>query len=138
ELAAFELPEIRRVDLCGTVLALHAWGKSDPRAFGWYEAPGESMLASAERLLAMLGALDAETNGKITPLGRRMLSLPVHPRLARLLLAATDQGMPEDGATLAAILSEKDLVLLDRETVARDRVPRTQGSSDLVLRMEML
>ena len=30
----FELPEIRRVDLCGAVLDLHAWGKSDPRGFG--------------------------------------------------------------------------------------------------------
>ncbi|HWP40851.1 MAG TPA: helicase-related protein, partial [Tepidisphaeraceae bacterium] len=33
----FELPEIRRVDLAGTVLALHAWGKPDPRTFGWFE-----------------------------------------------------------------------------------------------------
>ena len=37
----YELPEVRRVDLCGTVLALHAWGKPDPRAFGWFEAPPE-------------------------------------------------------------------------------------------------
>ena len=138
ELEPFELPEIRRVDLAGTVLALHAWGKSDPRTFGWFEPPDESILASAERLLAMLGALDAETNGKITPLGHRILALPVHPRLARLLLAAADAGMLEIGATLAALLSEKDIVLVERVEDVRNRVPRTQASSDLLMRLEML
>src|SRR4051812_5903829 len=50
ELADFELPEIRRVDLCATVLSVHAWGQPEPRNFGWYEPPPEHMLASAERL----------------------------------------------------------------------------------------
>ena len=45
---AFETPEIRRVDLCATVLELHAWGTSDPRAFGWYETPDEEILSAAE------------------------------------------------------------------------------------------
>jgi ATP-dependent helicase HrpB len=82
-LADFEAPEVRRVDLAGTVLALHAWGKPDPRAFGWYEPPPEQALLAAERLLAMLGALDREAGRSITPLGRRLMSLPVHPALAR-------------------------------------------------------
>ena len=89
-------------------------------------------------MLATLGALDAESNGKITPLGRRILALPVHPRLARLLLAAADDGMLDAGATLAALLSEKDIALIDVGTQFRDRVPRTQGDSDLLVRMEML
>ena len=38
-LADFERPEVMRVDLAATVLALHAWGKPDPRVFGWYEPP---------------------------------------------------------------------------------------------------
>ncbi|HEX3356087.1 MAG TPA: ATP-dependent helicase HrpB [Tepidisphaeraceae bacterium] len=138
ELEPFELPEIRRVDLCGTVLAMHGWGKSDPRLFGWFEPPEETMLASAERLLAMLGALDAKKEGQITSLGKRILSLPAHPRLARLLLAAADEGMIEQGATLAALLSEKDISFTERGEHPRDRVPKTQGSSDLLLRMEML
>jgi hypothetical protein len=59
----YELPEVNRVDLAGTVLALHAWGADDPRKFGWYERPPEESLAGAERLLAMLGA----TRIKIAP-----------------------------------------------------------------------
>jgi ATP-dependent helicase HrpB len=128
----FELPEIQRVDLCATVLALHAWGYPDPRRFPWYAPPPEQTIVAAERLLAMLGALDAPSNGKITDVGRRLLPLPVHPRLGRLLVAAVDQGMLEAGAALAAVLSEKDFVLDEA------RAPSARGSSDVLLRAQML
>lgn len=132
----FELPEIRRVDLCGTALTLHAWGQSDVRGFGWYEPPTEEAVASAERLLEMLGALTSERNGKITEVGRRMVSLPTHPRLARLLLAASDEGLLHEGATIAALLSEKDI--LRSEPMSGPRQAKTQGPSDLAIRMESL
>jgi ATP-dependent helicase HrpB len=108
----FELPEVRRVDLCATVLELHAWGKSDPRAFGWYERPDESILSAAEGLLAMLGAIDA--GGKITGVGHALAGLPVHPRLGRLLVAAAERGLVREGATLAALMSEKDILRFER------------------------
>ena len=50
-LEPFETPEVRRVDLTGTVLALHAWGASDPRAVGWYEAPEERSLAYFSKVM---------------------------------------------------------------------------------------
>jgi ATP-dependent helicase HrpB len=134
----FELPEVRRVDLCGTVLALHAWGKPDVRAFGWYEPPPEETLVAAERLLTMLGALDRESGGSITPLGRSLMELPVHPRLARLLLGAARAGRLEDGATLAALLSEKDIVVAGPFAESRARGPAVQGDSDLAYRLELL
>jgi ATP-dependent helicase HrpB len=134
-MADFELPEVRRVDLCGTVLALHAWGKSDVRSFGWYEAPAEEILLAAERLLDMLGALES---GAITTLGRRLMSVPAHPRLARLLLAAAEEGMLREGAELAALLAEKDIAAIDYDTDPRHRGPSTQGPSDLLIRLEML
>ncbi|WP_428939400.1 ATP-dependent helicase HrpB [Fontivita pretiosa] len=124
----FELPEIRRVDLAGTVLALHAWGKPDPRSFAWFEAPPEATIASAERLLEMLGAIE---RGKITKLGQQMVSLPVHPRLARLLIAAVEQDMLTEGAAVAALLSEKDIA-------PDDRVLETQAASDLFVRLELI
>jgi ATP-dependent helicase HrpB len=139
QLAAFEEPEVRRVDLCGTVLALHAWGKPDPRQFGWYEAPDERMLASAERLLFMLGALTSETAGQITPLGRRMMELPVHPRLARLLIEAAAHDLLDEGATVAALLSEKDVVARAAPTgPGAPRAPKERGDSDLTLRLALL
>jgi ATP-dependent helicase HrpB len=134
---AFELPEIQRVDLAGTVLALHAWGKPDPRAFGWFEPPPEQTIRSAERLLAMLGALDNETNGSITRLGRAIVDLPVHPRLGRLLLQAAQWGRTGEGAAVAALLSEKDILAQNFEG-PRATGPKTQGSSDLLHRLELL
>ena len=60
-------------------------------------------LAAAEGLLAMLGGLDPVARA-ITPIGRRLLDVPAHPRIARLLLGAADLGLLAEGAALAALL----------------------------------
>ena len=101
-------PEIRRVDLAGTILALKAWGYPDTRTFPWFEAPDSARLEAAEDLLAMLGATTAP-HGPLTPLGTRLAGLPVHPRLGRLLLDAQAAGVPALGAALAALVGERDL-----------------------------
>ena len=106
----FEQPEIHRVDLSSSVLALHAWGVRDPVGFDWFEAPKPERLGEAERLLRLLGGLAGEPPA-ITPLGQSMLALPVHPRLARLIIAARECGRGREGATIAALLSEKDIRL---------------------------
>ena len=126
----FDAPEIRRVDLCATVLALRSWGHPDPSRFPWFEPPPPAHLAGAERLLAMLGAIEAE-GGPITPIGRRLLAVPAHPRLGRLLVAAADLGVPRLGATLAAILAEKDFLGSGGTAAGR-------GRSDLLVRLDAL
>ena len=134
----FELPEIHRVDLCPTVLELHAWGKSDPRAFEWYQPPDEKMLTAAESLLNMLGAIDH--TGKITPVGQSLARLPIHPRLGRLMVAAADQNLTKEAALLAALISEKDILRPqphDRHSLTSGK-HRTTGPSDLLLRMHLL
>jgi ATP-dependent helicase HrpB len=131
----FELPEIKRVDLCGAVLDLHAWGKPVAEDFGWFEPPPNDALRSAERLLEMLGALHGAT---FTPLGKKLNSLPLHPRIGRLLCAAAEAGCPDEGATLAALLSEKDIRRPDYSQPRHARGPKTQSDSDLLLRMDDL
>ncbi len=101
-------PEIARVDLAGTLLALKAWGYPDTRTFPWFEAPDTERLEAAEDLLALLGATTAP-HGALTPLGTRLAGLPVHPRLGRLLYDAQAAGVPDLGAALAAITGERDL-----------------------------
>jgi ATP-dependent helicase HrpB len=134
-----DLPEVLRIDLCGSLLALHAWGLADPGRFCWFEPPPAARLEAAERLLAMLGALEGAPP-RVTPLGRRLLELPVHPRLGRLLVAAVHDGFPHHGAALAALLSEKDILMEARRTdhgpgPAR---PAGRGSSDLLERLDLL
>ncbi|MCC6750471.1 MAG: ATP-dependent helicase HrpB [Deltaproteobacteria bacterium] len=137
-LAPFTVPEIRRVDLAPTVLEVRAWG-SDPLTFGWFEAPEPSLLERADRLLVRLGAL-AEGARTITADGKRLLGLPVHPRLGRLLLEAHRRGCLREGAGLAALLAERDILRLDRgpssESVRASELPT--GPSDLLLRLELL
>ncbi|HYK04736.1 MAG TPA: ATP-dependent helicase C-terminal domain-containing protein [Thermoanaerobaculia bacterium] len=89
-------PEVRRVDLASTVLDIIAWG-GDPLTFGWYERPPEHRIVSAIELLRRLGAIDP----RLTPLGEKLRRLPLHPRLARVLI---DGGEP--AARVCALLSE--------------------------------
>jgi ATP-dependent helicase HrpB len=93
--------EIARVDLSSTVLDVLAWG-GDPRTLAWFEAPPVHALDGAWDLLVRLEAIDA--SGAVTPLGRQMHRLPLHPRLARMLIA----GGGAAGIALAcALLSER-------------------------------
>lgn len=101
--ADHDTPEILRVDLTQTWLELHASGASD---LAWLDPPKPDATAAAEALLERLGAL---RQGAVTPVGRKMLGFPLHPRQARLLVEAEARGVGEEGCILAAIVGERDL-----------------------------
>jgi ATP-dependent helicase HrpB len=104
-MAEHDPPEIARVSVAGPVLQLLAWGRPDPAEFGWLEVPPAEALAHATTLLEELGAT---AGGRLTPLGTAMSTLPVHPRLARLVLEGHRLGRLEEAALAAALLSERD------------------------------
>jgi ATP-dependent helicase HrpB len=106
---AQELPEIKRLDLAEVVLTLKAAGVEDLRKFRWLEKPDEISLTHAEELLQDLGALDK--NNSITPIGRKMLAFPLHPRYARMLLAAQEFGCVHQACLVAALTQGRDLLL---------------------------
>lgn len=110
ERAARELPEIRRLDLCETVLSLRAWGAGNLLEFPWVEAPAPRAIERAETLLADLGALES-AGGGLTKLGRRMLAFPVHPRHARMFLAAGEHGCVRAVALIAALTQGRPVLL---------------------------
>lgn len=137
-LTDFQTPEVMRIDLAATVLAILAWGHGDPHTFPWFEPPPREAIESARRLLEMLGAITDAEPARLTSLGERMLSLPVHPRLARLLVEAVRSGMAEEGAAIAAILSEKDFLTLDRPEPMQIRTGGVHSQSDLLVRLDLL
>jgi ATP-dependent helicase HrpB len=138
--AEYEQPEIHRIDLSSTVLTLHAWGVHEPAKFDWFDAPKPERLADAERLLRLLGAIDGEPP-RITALGKSMLAWPVHPRLARLLVAAEECNRAREGAAIVALLSEKDIGRFEgpnqRESSMRRHIASRSGS-DILDRLDKL
>jgi len=81
-------PEILRVDLARLALELRAWGVADLASFRFLTPPDPALLAHAEALLRRLRALDAD--GGLTPRGRRIASVPAHPRVGAFLVAAAE------------------------------------------------
>lgn len=86
--AEFETPEVHRVDLAEALLFLKRLGTASLREFRWLDHPEKDREREAEELLNRLGALDA--SGGLTELGREMATLPLHPRLAALVLRGRD------------------------------------------------
>jgi ATP-dependent helicase HrpB len=119
-----ELPEVKRLDLAEVVLTLKAGGAGDLRRFRWLEPPEEQALAQAEELLLDLGALSKRSAEALSPplsitdLGRAMLAFPLHPRYARMLLAAQQNGCVHQACLVAALTQGRDLLLrnVDAET----------------------
>ena len=107
-LAAHTSPEIAEADLAPLALELAGWGTRDAGELRWLDPPPAAMLASARDLLARLGALDGDR--RMSTHGREMLGLPVHPRLAHMLLRARTLGLVPLAAQLAALLSDRDLL----------------------------
>jgi ATP-dependent helicase HrpB len=127
-----ELPEIHRVDLSEVLLALKASGVTSIETIRWLDAPQKEALLRAETLLRDLGALDHE--GVITPLGRRMLSFPAHPRYARMLLAAQEFGCVRQAALMAALTQSRPLLLrTDRATEDKRQDLFGGGGSDFLV-----
>ncbi len=128
-----EAPEIKRTDLAETALLLHGAGIHDIRTFDWFEPPLSSAIDAAEALLLKLGAVSE--SGKISETGIRMLQLPVHPRLARLIVEGEKQQIAEESTLLAALLSERDIRLNVRTQLAGQQSKhhrRAAGPSDLL------
>jgi ATP-dependent helicase HrpB len=159
--AVQELPEIKRLDLAEVVLTLKAAGVEDLRKFRWLEPPDEHALAHAEELLEDLGAVRrtgvspvsnqnvTQTEQKIgdrleacptviTPIGRKMLAFPLHPRYARMLLAAQEYGCVHQACLVAALTQGRDLLLrnVDRDTSSyREDLLGEKASSDFWILM---
>lgn len=101
-------PEIHRSDLAEIVLLLHSLGVAKAVEFDWLDRPEPAAVERAEALLFLLGALD---EAGVTPIGRDMLRLPMHPRYSRMLIEARRHGCVPEAALCAALVSGRDLLV---------------------------
>lgn len=105
-------PEIQRSDLAETVLLLHSLGIKNAAEFDWLDKPDPQAVARAEELLRTLGAIGlAGEKSDLTPIGWKMLRLPMHPRYSRMLVEAERHGCAPAAALCAALVSGRDLLV---------------------------
>jgi ATP-dependent helicase HrpB len=130
-LEAFSRPEILSADLSGFALDLAAWGASAEK-LAFLDPPPRAALAEARSLLTELGAIDAD--GRITDEGRKLIRLPLAPRLARMVVDAGAEGSARIAAKIAVLIGERglggdDLDLRVRlDAFRRDRSPRARDA----------
>lgn len=93
-------PEILDADLCSLVLTSVSWGALSRDGLPWLTPPAASAWEQSQRLLELLGALDR--SGRLTAKGEKMARMPMHPRLANMILGSYSP----DVALLAAIIEE--------------------------------
>ena len=103
---AFDPPALLEADPAPLVLQLAEWGAGLGEGLPWLEPPPRPHLLEGQELLRQLGAVDHR--GGLTPHGKTLASLGVHPRLAQLLVQARALGAADLGCELAALLSERD------------------------------
>ena len=119
-------PEMLDADLAPLLLELALWGTANPAELSWLTPPPAGAIAQARELLTGLGALNLD--GQITAHGRQMAELPLHPRLAHMLLKAVPLQLSNLACELAALLSERDIL----------RGPSGWRNADLRLRLDVL
>jgi ATP-dependent helicase HrpB len=107
-LVAHDTPEILQADLASFLLDLALWGVADPIRLKLLDQPPAGAVAQAKDLLKRLDAIDAQ--GRITPHGKKMARLPLHPRLAHMVIAGRNRGEGGLAADIAALLQERDIL----------------------------
>jgi ATP-dependent helicase HrpA len=107
----FTEPEILRTNLASVILQMTALGLGDIAAFPFVEPPDRRNIRDGISLLHELGALEAGADQKqrrLTPIGRRLAALPLDPRLARMVVAADDNGCLGEVLVIASGLAIQD------------------------------
>ena len=105
QLADYRTPELLEADLTSLVLEMKAWGKEDIRSMTWLTPPPAGTLALSEKVLE---AIDAVEDGKLTEHGKEIHQLPVHPRIAHMLIYAKRMNQLALATDIAAVLEERD------------------------------
>ncbi len=107
----FTDPEILRTNLASVILQMTAIGLGDLAAFPFVDPPDQRAVRDGVALLEELNAVAAGKDGaarRLTPLGRRLVRLPVDPRMARMVLEADRLGCVHEVLVIAAALSIQD------------------------------
>jgi ATP-dependent helicase HrpA len=102
----FTEPEILRTNLAAVILQMKALKLGPIEEFPFLERPNARMIADGYQTLLELGAVDRRFT--LTALGTKLARLPIDPRIARMILAAQEEGVEKEVLVIAAALSVQD------------------------------
>ena len=102
----FTDPELLRSSLAGVILRMKSLGLGDVVGFPFIDPPSARLVTDGYQLLAELHALDEQ--GQLTRIGTKLATLPLDPRIARMLLAAEQQRCVNEVLIIASALSVQD------------------------------
>ncbi|MBW0115856.1 ATP-dependent RNA helicase HrpA [Pseudonocardia abyssalis] len=102
----FTDPEILRTNLASVVLQMISLELGEITEFPFVDPPDRRSVDDGLALLHELGALDGKQ--QLTAVGRALASLPVDPRLGRMLVEADRNGCLREVLVIAAALSVQD------------------------------
>lgn len=122
-------PEILEADLAPLMLELSQWGIKNINELLWLTPPPQAAVSQAKELLNQLGALQ---NNKITTRGKEMLQMPTHPRLAHMLIEATQFQKNKPTENFISLATDIAAILEERDPLGKE------SGADLSLRIELL
>jgi ATP-dependent helicase HrpB len=125
-LASHDVPEIAQADLASFALNAAQWGTPNAADLKLLDQPPPGALAQARDLLRALEAVTAD--GNITGHGRAMAALPLHPRLAHMVVRGAERGWGTTATDIAALLSERDILRGSRDASLSSRLEALRGS----------
>lgn len=115
--SAFTDPEILRTNLASVILQMVSLGLGNIEAFPFLQPPDSRNINDGIRLLEEIGALSKEhTNGRnqgndhlsLSTIGKQISTLPIDPRLARMVIEAKENGALKQLLIITAALSIQD------------------------------
>lgn len=102
---AFTDPEILRTNLASVILQMYALRLGKIEHFDFLEQPDDKQIRDGYRLLEEIGALH---DNQLTPIGKQLTTLPLDPRLGRIVLAARDGHCLQEILIIVSGLSIQD------------------------------
>jgi len=103
---AFTDPELLRSSLASVILRAKSLGLGEVETFPFLDPPSPRAIADGYDLLGELGVVDEQKG--LTSVGQELARLPLDPRVARMLVAARDEGCLAQVRIIAAALSVQD------------------------------
>ncbi len=114
----FTQAEILRSNLASVILKMMRLGIKDIKSFDFIDRPDSRLLNDGTKLLMELKAIEPleptrsgnpkQPDTKLTTVGRQMSDLPIDPKFARILVAASELDCLADALVLISVLSIQD------------------------------